>query len=119
HRRAQDAGFRVLGTGQTLATVLRRMDQWHRELARARDLSGVEWAGVDLPDHVIEQRDPEHRDRLITWTFHQITTGKELAAEGSAMRHCVFGYKHSCMQGRCSIWSLTRTDAFGAKARRL
>jgi hypothetical protein len=118
-RQVEDRAFRVLGTSQSLPAMLRRMEQWHRALARAKDLSGVTWAGVDLPDHHIEQKDPENKQLTVTWTFHQITTGKELAAEGTAQRHCVFGYKTSCVRGDCSIWSLTRTDAYGSKARRL
>ena len=35
------------------------------------------------------------------------------------MRHCVYGYKASCVAGRCSIWSLVRTDAYGSRSRRL
>lgn len=119
HRRREDAAFRLLGSSQSLAAVLRRMEQWHRALARAKDLSGVQWDGVDLPDHEITQKDPENKNHVITWRFHQITTGKELAAEGTAQRHCVFGYKQSCIGGRCSIWSLTRTQQFGSPVRRL
>lgn len=118
-RLVEDRSFRVLGTSQSLPAMLRRMEQWHRALARAKDLSGITWNGVALPDHVIEQKDPENRQLTVTWEFHQIVTGKELAAEGTAQRHCVFGYKNRCVSGDCSIWSLTRTDAYGSKSRRL
>lgn len=119
HRRQEDRNFRLLGSSQSLAAILRRMEQWHRALARARDLSGITWTGVDLPDHTIEQKDPENKQLTIKWTFHQITTGKELAAEGTAQRHCVLSYKSRCVSGECSIWSLTRTDAYGLTSRRL
>ena len=118
-RRHEDRAFRLLGSSQSLAAILRRMEQWHRALARAKDLSGITWGGVALPDHTVEQKDPDNKQQTIVWTFHQITSGKELAAEGTAQRHCVFGYKTRCVNGDCSIWSLTRTDAFGAKTRRL
>ena len=118
-RRHEDRAFRLLGSSQSLAAILRRMEQWHRALARAKDLSGITWNGVALPDHTVEQKDPDNKQQTIVWTFHQITSGKELAAEGTAQRHCVFGYKTRCVNGDCSIWSLTRTDAFGAKTRRL
>lgn len=42
-----------------------------------------------------------------------------LAAEGSAQRHCVFGYRTRCANGSCSIWSLTRTYLGGSKVRHL
>lgn len=118
-RQAEDRAFRLLGGGHTLPALLRRMESWHRALARARDLSGISWAGMDLPDHEIKQKDPVRHDLHILWRFRQITTGKDLAAEGTAMRHCVFSYKHGCVNGSCSIWSLTRTDITGTAARRL
>jgi hypothetical protein len=119
NRHREDAAFRLLGSSQTLPAILRRMEQWHRALARAKDLVGISWDGVDLPDHTIEQRDPENKGLMLTWCFKQIVTGRELAAEGTAMRHCVFGYKSSCAAGDCSIWSLTQTSGLGVKTRRL
>jgi hypothetical protein len=119
HRHLEDPAFRLLGSSQTLSAVLRRMEQWHRALARAKDLSGILWEGVALPDHHIERPAPNNKEGTVTWHFHQITTGKELAAEGSAMHHCVFSYKSSCVTGSCSIWSLTRTDENGVTQRRL
>ena len=118
-RHMEDRAFRLLGSSQSLAAVLRRMEQWHRALARAKDLSGVAWTGVDLPDHTIERKAPKMENLVETWHFHQIITGKELAAEGTAQRHCVFGYKTRCIKGDCSIWSLTKAEPFGVPARRL
>jgi hypothetical protein len=118
-RKREDRQFRLLGSSQTLAAVKRRMVEWHRSLARAKDLEGISWEGVAVADFRVEQKDPNHHDKTIVWEIHQITTGKELAAEGTAMRHCVYGYKHSCVEGRCSIWSLTSADTFGHKVRKL
>lgn len=118
-RRLEEVQFRLLGSAQSLQAVLRRMEQWHRALARAKDLSGLTWSGVALPDFSLEKSDPQNPRSTVTWAVHQILSGKELAAEGSAMRHCVFGYKARCLSGDCSIWSLTRTEPFGAKVRRL
>lgn len=119
HRLREEPAFRLLGSNQSLLALLRRMEQWHRALARAKDLEGVQWDGVALPDHRILRPDPNHKDRQVTWEFHQITSGKELAAEGTTMRHCVFGYKSMCVAGDRSIWSLTREEEFGSKTRRL
>lgn len=118
-RRAEDPAFRVLGSSYSLSAMVRRMKEWHRALARARDLSGVTWKGVDMPDWTIQLKDPNFKDHPVIWQMHQITTGKELAAEGTAMRHCVYSYKARCTLGSCSIWSLTRTDVFGSPSRRL
>lgn len=106
-RRQETPDFSLMGSGATMPALLRRMEQWHRALARARDLSGAVWEGNGMPDHEIELVSPHDRNIKIKWRFHQITTGKELAAEGTAQRHCVFSYKHSCISGKCSVWSLT------------
>lgn len=117
--RQEKPDFSLIGSGTTLPTLLRRMEQWHRALARARDLSGATWAGNGLPDHEIELPSSHDHNIKIKWHFHQITTGKELASEGTAQRHCVFGYKQSCMAGRCSIWSLTSQVGYASPRRAL
>lgn len=119
HRRQEDVSFRLLGSAQSLPALQRRMHEWHRALARVKDLSGMVWDGVDLPDYTITRPDPNHKNQEVKWHFHQIVSGKELAAEGTAMRHCVLSYKARCAQGHCSIWSLTRTDFMGRKTRHL
>lgn len=118
-RRQEDPHFRLTAASQSLPALLRRMEEWHRALARAKDLEGISWDGVDIPDYTLERRHPQKPDQSVTWRFHQITTGKELAAEGSAMRHCVYGYKAKCADGRCSIWSLTYNDGERPESRRL
>ena len=118
-KHAEDRNFRLLGSSQSLPAVLRRMEEWHRALARTKDLLGIEWPGVDLPDFTFEQNDPEKKNSKIYWAVTQITSGKKLAEEGSSMRHCVLGYKTRCVSGACSIWSLTRWEEFGSPVRRL
>ena len=118
-QKTENANYRLLGSSQSLVALLRRMEEWHRALARTKDLSGLEWAGVDIHDYKLEQKDKDEQNPPVIWNFHQITSGKELAQEGAAMRHCVLGYKTSCARGDCSIWSLTKTDAFGVPQRRL
>lgn len=119
HRRQEDNNFRLLGSGHSLAAMLRRMEQWHRSLARAKDMAGLSWEGVELEDHRIEVPNKNFPDLMDVWTFHQITTGKELAEEGTAMRHCVYSYKHKCLTQTCSIWSVQRIDAMGRTERKL
>ena len=38
----------------------------------------------------------------------QVKTSKDLAAEGTAMHHCVYSYQHKCIDGSSSIWSVRR-----------
>lgn len=103
--------------GNTLASLLKRMDDWHRALQRAKALGDCQWPGRLQSDQSFERR--SDRDEPETWTFRQITTSKELAAEGSQMRHCVFSYKRGCIAGELSIWSLSKTDALGVKTPKL
>lgn len=90
--------------GRTLAALRRRMAEWHRTL-RTRDIvCGGGWEGHPLPDVAYEAG--HDRNRAI-WRFRQVRTGNDLFREGQRMHHCVATYKHRCMSGDISIWSLT------------
>jgi len=115
-RRAEQRDFRVYGCGNTLAALQRRAEEWHRSLARAKIIGETRWDGCGLPDHRLTRR---VEGKNVEWVFRQITDARTLAAEGTAMRHCVLGYKARCVQGACSIWSLATCDAVGALTRKL
>ena len=91
--------------GRTPATFAKHLEEWHRFLAKQKQFGNERWDGVDLPDWTYEAGSEENP---IFWTFHQIKTGKELVSEGSAMHHCVASYRNSCVNGRCSIWGVSR-----------
>lgn len=111
-------GARNILAGQTLESLGRRMRDWHRDLQRARVLGDASWGGRDLPDESFERRDPAS-GKPVFWDFHQIKTARELAAEGSQMRHCVLSYKRRCVDGTLSIWSLSRREHFGYATKKL
>lgn len=92
--------------GRTLASLLRQMQDWHYELARVKKMGNSTWAGVDVPDDSFKL---DERDKT-EWSFTQIKTSKALAAEGTAMHHCVYSYQAKCVSGMCSIWSVTFKD---------
>ncbi len=102
--------------GRTLDSLLRQVRAWHAQLGRrragARELvwppSGI--AGL----HRVEGEPGNQRLFLVT----ELLCSRELVAEGSAMRHCVATYAHSCEQGRSAIFSL-RVDAGAGLERRL
>lgn len=104
----EDAAFTL--KGRTLATLRRRMEDWHRALRKSQAIGGGTWAGSPLPDVEYETGKEHHR---AIWRFRQIKTGEELFREGQRMHHCVAGYKTSCMQGYVSIWSLTSEFPIG------
>lgn len=96
--------------GRTLATLRRRMEDWHRALRKSQAIGGGAWAGSALPD--VDYETGKERHRAI-WRFRQIKTGQELFREGQRMHHCVAGYKTACMHGVISIWSLTSEFPIG------
>jgi PcfJ-like protein len=96
--------------GRTLATLRRRMEDWHRTLRKSQTIGGGAWAGNPLPDAEYKTGKDHHQ---AIWRFRQIKTGNELFREGERMHHCVAGYKFACMQGYVSIWSLTSEFPIG------
>ena len=98
----EDAVFTL--KGRTLATLRRRMEDWHRALRKSQAIGGGAWAGSPLPDIDYEVGKAHHR---AIWRFRQIKTGNDLYQEGQQMHHCVSTYKGRCMSGDISIWSLS------------
>ncbi len=104
----EDAAFTL--KGRTLATLRRRMEDWHRALRRSNAIGGGAWSGSPLPDVDYATGKDHHR---AIWRFRQIKTGNELFREGERMHHCVASYKFACMQGHISIWSLASEYPIG------
>ena len=96
--------------GLTLASLKRRVDDWHDALRRNYAVCGGAWAGSLLPD--VDYAIGEDANRAI-WRVRQIRTGNDLFEEGRRMHHCVTTYKGACMDGVCSIWSLTSEFPIG------
>jgi PcfJ-like protein len=103
-----DAGFSL--KGRTLATLQRRMEQWHRALTKQHAICGGVWAGRAQPD--IDYEAGSDAKKAI-WRFRQIKTGNDLFREGQRMHHCVASYKYRCVNGDVSIWSLTSEFPIG------
>jgi hypothetical protein len=100
--REEDEGFSL--DGRSLDGLRRRMAEWHRMLRRRDVVCGGMWEGHPLPD--MEYGAGSEARRAI-WRFRQIKTGNDLFKEGDRMHHCVASYKHGCVNGDISIWSLT------------
>lgn len=115
--RQYDGGQNILA-GMTFESLKQREIDWQRALQRARVLGDAHWTGRAQPDDVFERRDPKTGD-LVFWDFTQIKNAKELAAEGTRMRHCVFSYKRDIIAGSLSIWSLSRREHFGLVTKKL
>jgi len=96
--------------GRSLASLQRRMEEWHRALRTSNEIGGGVWAGAPIPDVEYETGS---KDKKAIWRFRQIKTGNELFREGQRMHHCVASYKGLCMDGSISIWSLTSEYPLG------
>lgn len=105
--RQDNPNFRLLGSSQSLAAVQRRCEQWHRSLARQKVIGNNTWEGAPLHNWKYVVHEGEKNEE--TWSITQINCGKDLAAEGTAMNHCVLSYASRCVNGQTSIWSVRRT----------
>jgi hypothetical protein len=97
--------------GFTLESLRRKCQDWHYELRRINEMGSYSWEGAEIPDSIIETKG--NHGGAIKWHFTQIKTSKALAAEGTAMRHCVYSYRDRCLRNEVYIWSLARQDEFG------
>ncbi|HEX5210648.1 MAG TPA: PcfJ domain-containing protein [Pseudolabrys sp.] len=104
----EDPAFSLKGLD--LASLQRRIENWHLALRRNSAVCGGAWAGSALPD--VDYKFGEDANRAI-WRVRQIKTGNDLFREGQRMHHCVASYKSACMQGHTSIWSLTSEFPIG------
>jgi hypothetical protein len=104
----EDPAFSLRGL--TLASLKRRLEDWHLALRRNSATCGGAWAGSPHPD--IDYAIGEDANRAI-WRFRQIKTGDGLFKEGQRMHHCVVTYKTLCIRGYCAIWSLTSEFPIG------
>jgi hypothetical protein len=109
--------FSPLGKNYTIKTLHKKMKDWHYELARVKVMGDHKWDGIDLPDYEIEVEDDSKKKHR--WTFTQIKAAKTLAAEGTAMRHCVYSYRDQCKSGLKSIWSVKSYNESGVEKRHL
>ena len=117
NKHRENNNFSLFGAGYTLKSMLVKTEEWHRELQRVKVLGNVSWDGV--PVHNFRHTTKDKHGLEHVWTITQILNSKDLAAEGTAMRHCVFSYKGGCVSGRLSIWSMTVDDFINSKTRKL
>ena len=91
--------------GRTVATVLREVEQWHRQLGREGSGGRLQWRKSAFGDYRFVEGTEESRNMRI-WRIQELLSSQELIAEGRRMHHCVASYAVSCHGGKCSIWSM-------------
>ncbi len=110
YKRAEDPNFTIVGRGHTLKSILKKVEDWHQDLRRLKIIGDNNWEGVPVSDREYKYKNSQDPTKNDVWKFTQIKSAKELQKEGNRMRHCVLGYKQQCIDGKCSIWSLTVND---------
>ena len=100
--------------GRSANKLLRQVDEWHQELTGMEDVELETWEPSGLSEFEHTELDPE-LNRNILWSMHELTTSKQLYAEGRIMRHCVGSYTRECAEGDKSVWSLPALDLDAAK----
>jgi hypothetical protein len=91
--------------GRTVASILRQVEEWHRELGREENQPSITWRRAPFNEFRLVQGE-EALGNLRVWTITEILTSRELFLEGQAMRHCVATYKDDCVRRQASIWSM-------------
>jgi hypothetical protein len=92
--------------GRTARSVLRLMDEWHRELGLVT--GGLRWEPSRWRPMVVEAPQEDPSAPPISWEVTELTNSAQLRAEGVALQHCVASYGHRCWRGASRIWSLRR-----------
>ncbi len=91
--------------GRTVASLLRQVEEWHRQLGQDTHQPSVAWRHSPFKDfRLVEGREALGNVRV--WTITELLTSRELFVEGRAMRHCVATSAERCLRRQTSIWSL-------------
>ncbi len=103
--RREDPGFRL--KGRTSRSVLRAMAQWHGLLAHEDgDVNRIlPSSGYADWQHMQRVKLSGGHWRAKTFTITEIRNTRDLAEEGCALRHCVYGYANAVRRQTTSIWS--------------
>ena len=114
--------------GRTLASLNRRMHEWHRDIAAIERIEAIRrraagratgrgagasvpdrvWAGSPLADWEWTPSAKDARAKDERFVVRQLKQAEDLVMESRAMRHCVSTYAAKCIAGHASIWSLRR-----------
>jgi PcfJ-like protein len=88
--------------GRTANALLAQMERWHHEMGRLSDMpAGLQYPRAGYGPYLLVSA-----DRATQWRIRELSSHRELVAEGRELRHCVASYAHACAAGHCSIWSL-------------
>lgn len=96
--------------GRTLASLMRLVERWHRELGSTVG-ARLRWARSRYRPVVFEDQLGEGEEQPVRWEFIELSDSDALRHEGAALQHCVASYDYWCANGSSRIWSLRRRSA--------
>lgn len=100
--------------GRSVASILRQVEEWHKELGRDAEQPCLSWRHSPVQDFRLVQGS-EALGNMRAWTITQLLTSRALFLEGQAMRHCVATYAGRCARGKTSIWSVQLEGRWGRR----
>ncbi len=80
---------------RTVDTLLRQVDDWHRELGRSARAARHYFKSSGIKP--FERATGRKKEKV--WKVRELLSGADLIAEGKKMRHCVASYADSCARG--------------------
>jgi len=91
--------------GRTVASILRPVEEWHKQLGQDTNQPSLSWRHSPLRDFRLVEGS-EALGNMRVWTITELLTSRALFLEGQAMRHCVATYTERCVRRQTSIWSV-------------
>jgi hypothetical protein len=91
--------------GRTAGSVVKLANEWHVLIQKAKLGIDIEWDGFNIPYWSVEIMETPGQQPTL-WEVLELRNNRELMNEGRKQKHCVYGYVHRCVEGRCSIFSL-------------
>ena len=90
--------------GRSATKLLRQVEAWHGHLTSVQNVIFQSWQPSGVRSFALEEQSAELG--AVRWTVQELLSSWELAAEGTAMGHCVVSYSDQCADGKASIWSI-------------
>lgn len=95
--------------GRTPRTLLRQVNEWHRQLGKETRDGDYQWERSDIGEYHLKLGS-EKKQNVRFWHIQELLNSEELQDEGRRMNHCVKSFARSCHAGKISIWSLELED---------
>lgn len=93
--------------GRNPQLLLDAVQAWHKDLQKARGNGHKQWQPSGFSEFLKEEISG---GSIGVWTVTEMTNSTELNKDSRALHHCVSSYAFSCMQGRCTIFSIKHNN---------